>query len=80
MVVIGYRKSTARKTHICYWCGEAINPGDAYQRWAWVDGSDFTPIKVHSECSEAWGEAASDEGGFYECGPAEHCRGCTCEA
>ena len=39
----------ARKKHRCTWCGQHIEPGEEYAKWASVDDSWFTN-KMHVEC------------------------------
>nr|WP_319566271.1 hypothetical protein [uncultured Rhodoferax sp.] len=39
----------ARKPHRCTNCGQAINPGDTYIRWASFDDGACTN-KMHPEC------------------------------
>ena len=73
----GTKTQTARKQHVCYWCGEKIIPGEKYTSWCWVDYGSFDSVKVHPECKAAWDSLEhyeSDEIGF-----AEFCRGCKCE-
>lgn len=57
---------SARKSHICDWCGQRINVGDTYQRWRWFINGDAGTGRAHPECREALDEAAKEEGGFYE--------------
>lgn len=63
----------ARKLYSCWWCGEAIKPGDTYARWIWKD-LGLSVIRVHHECKLAWHEEARLDGGVYECGFADHKR------
>jgi hypothetical protein len=67
---------TARKEHVCFWCGEAIAVGESYFRWTWVSDAAVETIKTHPECREAWSTLppGDDEVPF-----AEFSRGCTCE-
>jgi len=67
---------TARKAHVCWWCGEQIEPGDEYTRWLWKDAGDVQPVKTHRECREAWSTLPYGEN---EVEFGEFCRGCTCE-
>ena len=39
MISTAVERHTARKNHVCTWCGEAINAGESYQRYRWF-GSD----------------------------------------
>ncbi len=61
----------------CHWCGEAIEPGESYNRWTWKDGREIHDVKAHPECVEAWNnlEFGEDEVGF-----SEFSRGCTCQS
>lgn len=43
---------TARKVHRCTNCGEAIEPGQVYQRWGSFDNSAYTN-KMHPECLQS---------------------------
>lgn len=73
------RTVKARKRHACYWCGQAILPGEEYIHWAWFDRGRVDAVQVHPECWEAWNRLApldpyvADEVGF-----ADFSRGCTC--
>jgi hypothetical protein len=64
----------ARTRKLCFWCGEAIEPGDLFDQWTWVD-RHIERIQVHPECREAWSDAAAAEGGYYETMPYDHERG-----
>lgn len=68
---------TARKTHRCWWCGEPIEKGDTYCKWACMDGGTVATIKVHPECRDAWYSLPPIDA--EEVGFAEFSRGCTCE-
>lgn len=46
---------SARKNHVCNWCGESINKGQSYHYWAGVHEGEFGTCKTHPEC-----EAAAD--------------------
>ena len=75
--IIGYKPSVkARKPHKCWWCGEAINPGDVYARWVDFDLGHACTIRCHPECEATWGtlDEVDSLRGFAECA-----RGCTCE-
>lgn len=63
----------ARKQYSCWWCGEAINPGDTYARLVCKDRG-LSVTMVHLECELAWYEKARLDGGVYECGFADHKR------
>lgn len=48
----------AKKSHICTYCGECIDVGDAYCTWRSVDDAWFTN-KMHPECVDdlnEWGD------------------------
>jgi len=68
VTAINYEERKGRKEHRCFWCGEAIPPGQTYARWRWVDGRDISAIKMHPECAKV--SAGQDE--IY---PYEHKRG-----
>lgn len=71
---------SARKPHVCFWCGEAISVGESYVRSVVTsDENSFGESKLHPECDAAWSRAATEEGGCYYASPAEHERGGTGE-
>lgn len=79
MAVLNHRTVKARKPHVCYWCGETIVAGGQCETWAWSGDCRVSTVRVHPECSAAWSEMASIEGGgTYETGPHEFSRGCMC--
>jgi len=43
---------TARKVHICTWCGQHIAVGDQYERATYVDGGDLWTQKAHLPCAD----------------------------
>jgi hypothetical protein len=52
--------TTARKRHICAWCGEPIEPGETYHReTVWGEDGPHT-WKAHPECDRAWHEVPDD--------------------
>lgn len=54
----------ARREHVCTYCGEAIEIGTRYPRWAsYDDGRAFTN-KMHPECLDAAREDAYHDGSF----------------
>lgn len=72
---------TARKPHRCYWCGEVIEVGTPYVRWAnFVDGG-VSVVSVHPECKEAWDNGYRQDWAYYgeEVSFGLHHRGCLCE-
>ena len=45
------QKVTARKAHRCTYCGQAIEVGAVYHRWASVERDEkMYPNKMHLEC------------------------------
>lgn len=78
MAILNHRTVKARKPHVCYWCGEKISAGESCETWSETRDRTMTSIRVHPECSEAWSEMASLEGGYYETRPHEFSRGCMC--
>ena len=65
---------TARKTHRCIWCGEAIAVGEKYEDRRYMFEGVFSRDKTHPECLTAM-ESSDDVGdGFY---PYEQLRGMT---
>ena len=58
---------TARVPHQCTYCGEAIEPGEAYLRWASYDDTCFTN-KMHPECAD---DLAENGDGEYSPGQGE---------
>lgn len=53
---------TARKTHRCIWCGEAINAGEKYidHRYIGEDGPALD--RYHPECDEAASRSDTGDG------------------
>ena len=49
MYCTDFETLTARKPHRCTNCGESIDRGSVYKRWASFDGRPFTN-KMHPEC------------------------------
>ncbi len=47
--------AAARKAHRCTWCGQDIEAGQPYERWASYDDAAFQN-KMHPECAEACGD------------------------
>ena len=78
MTLIGdITQPTARKRHVCWWCGEAIPPGDRYSRWAWHDGYTIQAIRAHPECRAAWATLGHGDDEIHF---GEFARGCCCES
>lgn len=46
------RKIVARKSHICNWCGCAIDVGETYQAQTLVDEGEIYRWKNHIKCDE----------------------------
>jgi len=44
---------TARKEHVCDWCGEKILRGEQYSRWNGIFEGDFQSNPLHTECDKA---------------------------
>lgn len=47
------RTRTAKKRHICIWCGEAIEPGTRYREERSVYEGNMQLHRWHLECDEA---------------------------
>jgi hypothetical protein len=75
--VFGFIKCKARKAHVCWWCGEAIERGSRYATWACVD-SGILRVKVHLECHAAWNDLEYFDNEVV--GFGEFARGCCCAA
>lgn len=68
-------KPVARVEHRCTSCGEAIQAGQEYVRWASFDGTAFTN-KMHPECHAAHEESARHYGDSqWEYTPYSYSRG-----
>lgn len=63
---------SASKTHVCHWCGEAIDKGEHYHRYRWFGDTTIT-VKMHPECLQAMRDMVKYEGGPIEwvCGEFE---------
>ena len=51
---------TAKVPHRCTYCGQAIDPGQKYERWASYDEKCYTN-KMHPECLEDLSENGDGE-------------------
>lgn len=54
----------ARKEHRCYFCNEAILPGEKYHYRTGKNSDGFWTIHTHFECNEATSDWTDDD---YEC-------------
>ena len=50
----------ARSQHRCTNCGEAIEPGDEYMRWASYDDWKCFTNKMHPECLKSLEDGSDD--------------------
>lgn len=66
-----------RKRHKCCWCNEWIEVGHMarYRAYKWF--GDFKSDYMHTECEEASGEVAAEEGECFEWMPGDFPRGGT---
>ena len=72
--VVGMMKLVkARVDHKCDWCGEAIDKGTQYHKWACKDMGSVFPVKMHQECYEAMIDSDETE---FDIG--DNPRGCNC--
>ena len=60
MTAVGVQERTARRSHLCDYCGEEIPRGQRYRRWAWVDGHVCT-VRAHLACDDLAAAAAEEE-------------------
>jgi hypothetical protein len=77
MEVIGFKEiSKAKKAHTCDWCGETIEVGSSYNKWAWID-SGIVTVRAHVECFDA---SMDDDrlNGLYVYFDKDRRRGCIC--
>jgi predicted RNA-binding Zn-ribbon protein involved in translation (DUF1610 family) len=61
MICTNTENVLARKDHDCHSCGEAIEAGQTYKRWACFDNGSASTVKMHPECYDAH-QAESDYG------------------
>ena len=60
------------KIRRCGWCGQPIAIGERYTKWLYFDGGARNTVYAHSECADAWGTVAIEEGGIaYAVGDEE---------
>lgn len=52
MECISQKTVKSRKEHKCFWCGQVIPSGTAYERTAIKDGIFFYVCKVHLHCRD----------------------------
>jgi len=69
---------SARKTHLCFWCGQLVNVGESYTRYRAFYSGDASTMRMHNECHLAMTEAATLEGDVIEFGLADNPRGGNC--
>lgn len=50
METFGSETRTARKTHLCIYCGAHVKPGEKYHRWAWSDCGRVFSACCHAQC------------------------------
>lgn len=70
--ILGYGERTARKDHVCAYCGLTIVKGSSYHWWKGIDAGRFWIGHAHTECQLAlwwdngyWGdEDLPDPGEF----------------
>lgn len=61
------QKQKARKQHRCTYCGQIINIGEEYARWASYEDGTSAQNKMHPECLESL--QAEAENGVFEYTP-----------
>lgn len=66
----------SRKPHICTWCGEAIEVGQAYQSYRWRDWHGSGTEIMHPECYAAMQGMDPNDAETWMHGDFE--RGCLC--
>lgn len=71
---INHALRAARKTHICDWCGEKIEPKTKYWRWFGIVEGDLSDTKLHPECERASMDYVAETGTCWLLG-AGHPRG-----
>lgn len=69
---------SAKKRHICSWCGTLIEIGESYKKYRWYSGNDACTVKEHIECFEAMEKLIAIEGCSIEFSPGENPRGGFC--
>lgn len=69
--------ASAKKNHVCSWCGTLIEEGTSYARWRWFYCGDVGTNKMHAECKSAYDRffTLTGEDEWY---PFSYKRGCIC--
>ena len=57
-LLVEHEINTARKEHVCAYCGCKIPVGCAYGKWVWLYDGEFGEEKYHHECKALMYEAA----------------------
>ncbi len=73
MICTNTENVTASKSHKCHSCGEAIEAGQTYKRWACFEDGSASTVKMHPECYEA--HCAAADGDTWEFDQFNHDRG-----
>ena len=55
---------SARKPHICDWCGTRILIGESYVKWCWIYDK-ATTVRAHCECLAAFRDGYEFDGCDY---------------
>ena len=67
--------STAKKYHVCDWCGGKIDPGERYAKWSWFDDGTATTVKSHLVCLDAANRTHYPEEAWFN---RDQPKGCDC--
>ncbi|MBB3315152.1 hypothetical protein FHT77_000994 [Rhizobium sp. BK181] len=70
-VGLGSKRVTARKAHVCVWCGHRILIGARYDRQSGIMDGDFQSNAWHEACLRGF-DAYYDETRETEFEPEEH--------
>jgi len=73
MICTNTENVLARKDHDCHSCGEAIEAGQTYKRWACFDNGSASTVNMPPECYDAHQEAS--DYGTWEFRLYDHQRG-----
>lgn len=68
MTILHSNIVTARKEHVCDFCGGIIRKGEKYSNLAFVFDGSITSQTTHQHCQEVFGELCRH---FNECGVTE---------